>query len=252
MKITAIKTRKVLPTDRGLKKFLDESTPRLRERSVVAITSKVAAILEGAVAPIKGTNTEKLIAGEADKWLPPSGKFNIALTIKNGILIPTAGIDESNSDGFYALWPSDPQKTANDARRHLMNRFGLRELGVIITDSSSRILRRGTFGIAIAHSGFRGLKDYVGKKDIFGRKLKMTMANHMESLATAAVLLMGEGGEQKPIAIIEDLPFVKFQKSNPSGAELTTMKIGLKEDIFAPLMKGVRWKKGGKGKSGNW
>lgn len=246
MKVTGIKTRKVLPTDRDLIRFLDENISRLKERSVVAITSKVAAILEGAVVPMAGTDKKKLIAREADYWLPPRprSKFNITLTIKNGILAATAGIDESNGDGWYILWPKDPQKTANVARKYLMKKFRLRNLGVIVTDSASRSLRRGTFGIAIAHSGFRALKDYVGSKDLFGRKLKMTKSNHMEALATAAVLLMGEGAEQMPLAIIENVPFIQFRKNDPSRAELADLRVGMREDLYAPLLKGAKWRKG--------
>lgn len=246
MKVTGIKTPKVLPTDRDLLKFLDKNIPRLKERSIVAITSKVAAILEGAVVPIEGTDKKKLIAREADRWLPPRprSKFNITLTIKNGILAATAGIDESNGDGWYILWPKDPQRTANVARRYLMKKFRLKELGVILTDSASRSLRRGTFGIAISHSGFLALKDYIGKKDLFGRKLKMTKSNHMEALATAAVLLMGEGAEQMPLAVIEDAPFIQFRKSDPSRAELADLRIGMSEDLYAPILKSVKWKKG--------
>ena len=246
MKVTGIKTKKVLPTDRGLAQFLDASLPRIKERSVVAITSKVAAILEGAVVSTTGMNKKKLIAREADLLLPPRprSKFNITLTVKHGILAATAGIDESNGEGYYILWPRDPQKTANAIRKHLMKKFRLRELGVIVTDSASRPMRRGTFGIAIAHSGFRGLKDYIGSKDLYGRKLKMTKANHMEALASAAVLIMGEGAERMPLAVIEDVPFVQFQKGDPSRAEIADLRVRMDEDLYAPLLKGAKWQKG--------
>ena len=35
-------------------------------------------------------------------------RYHMTLTIKQGMLIPTAGIDESNGDGYYILWPRDP------------------------------------------------------------------------------------------------------------------------------------------------
>lgn len=250
MKVTGIRTRKILPTDRDLFGFLDENIPRLRERSVVAITSKVVAILEGAVVPMEGTDKKKLIAREADKWLPPSprSKYNITLTVKNGILAATAGIDESNADGWYILWPKDPQGTANAMRKHLMKRFKLRELGVVLTDSTTKPLRRGVNGVAIAHSGFRALNDYIGTKDLFGRKLKMTMTNMMEGLAVSAVMIMGEGAERMPLAVIEDLPFVQFQKRNPSRKEVYGLRVGMNEDLYAPLLKSAKWKKGRGGK----
>jgi putative folate metabolism gamma-glutamate ligase len=256
MKVTAIKTRKVLPTDRGLLKFLDAHLPRLQERSVVAITSKVAAMLEGAVVPVadaagKKTDKKKLIAREADLWLPPQprSKYNITLTVKNAILAASAGIDESNGGGWYVLWPRDPQKTANAVRKHLMKKFHLGALGVILTDSTSRPLRRGTFGVAIAHSGFVALKNYIGTQDIFGRRMKMTKANLMEALATAAVLMMGEGAEQKPLAVIEGVPSLEFRKGNPSRQELTNLQVGIHEDFYAPMLKGARWQKGRGGRN---
>src|SRR6185369_15451117 len=189
MKAFGIKTRTVLPTERGLLQFLDENIPRLRERSVVAITSKVAAILEGAVLPMEGTDKKKLIIREADRWLPPDprSKHKITLTVKNGILAATAGIDESNANGWYVLWPRDPQRTANAVRRHLMKKFNLRELGVLLTDSKTTPLMRGITGVAVSHSGFRALKNYIGTEDIFGRKLKVTQINVREALAVTAV-----------------------------------------------------------------
>lgn len=227
-------------------RFLDQNVRRLKESSVLVITSKIAAILEGAVLPMAGVDKKQLITREADLWLPPlpRSKFNITLTVKNGALAATAGIDESNSGGWYVLWPRDPQRSANVARRHLMKKFRLRELGVILTDSTSAPLRRGINGVAIAHSGFLALNNYIGKEDLFGRKLKMTKTNMMQGLATAAVLLMGEGAERVPLAVIEDLPFVQFRKADPSRAELAELRVGLREDMYAPILNSVKWKKG--------
>ena len=47
---------------------------------------------------------------EADEYLPrkfvPGGWC--MQTIKNNLLIPSAGIDESNANHNYILWPKDP------------------------------------------------------------------------------------------------------------------------------------------------
>ena len=51
---------------------------------------------------------------EAIERLPSVLKKNsLGLTMKNNILIPGAGIDVSNGNGYYTLWPRNPQKTAN-------------------------------------------------------------------------------------------------------------------------------------------
>ena len=124
-----------------------------------------------------------------------------------------------------------------------MDKFKLKNLGVLITDSTTAPLRWGVKGIAIAHSGFSALNDYVGKPDLLGRKLKVTKVNVVDALAAAAVLTMGEGNEQMPLALIEDIPFVQFQDRNPTKKELEELRISLDDDLYSPLLKTVKWKK---------
>ena len=106
-------------------------------------------------------------------------------------------------------------------------------------------LRAGVTGVAVGYAGFRGIKDYRGTPDIFGRKFKFSRTNIADGLATAAVLVMGEGNEQTPIAIIEDIPFVEFEEQNPSNQDLSQLKIPKDQDIYAPILNSVVWKKGG-------
>ena len=217
----------------------------VKERSIIAITSKIVSICEGRISRIGTVDKKELIEKEAEYFLPPEeNKYNITLTIKGKLLIPTAGIDESNGNGYYVLWPENPQKTANGVRKYLCDRFSIREVGVIITDSRTTPLRWGTTGIAIAYSGFLALNDYIGKPDIFGRKLKIQKANVLDALAASAVLIMGEGGEQTPLAVIGDVPFVKFKNRNPSGKELKELHTGIEGDLYSPLLKSVKWIKG--------
>ena len=55
---------------------------------------------------------------------------------------------------------------------------------------------------------------------------------------------MGEGKEQMPIAIIEDVNNISFQSRNPSKKELEELRITPDDDLYAPLLKGTVWKKG--------
>lgn len=246
MKIKVIKTDKIIPNGESLYAILDRYLTTLKEHSILAITSKIVSICEGRVIKTEDADKKQLIRQEAELLLPQEGsKYNITLTIKNNLLIPTAGIDESNGSGYYVLWPSAPQKTTNNVRDYLCNRFSLKQVGVIITDSKTTPLRWGTTGVAVVHSGFSALNNYIGKPDIFGRELKVTKANIMDALAVAAVLVMGEGNEQTPLAVIEDIPFVQFQDRNPTEEELNELKISLDDDLYAPLLKAVKWRKGG-------
>ena len=244
MRIQPVRTRRISVSDRDLLALLDAHLPALAEGSVLAITSKIVSIAEGRVVPMSGVDKSRLVADEADQFLPASAsRWGVSLTLTRGMLIATAGIDESNSDGHYILWPRDPQGTANAVRRHLATRFSLSRVGVVITDSRTSPLRLGVTGVALAHSGFRALNDYVGVKDLFGRALRMTKVNVMDALATAAVLVMGEGSEQTPLAVIDDAPFVEFQDRDPTAAELEPLRVPPEDDLYAPLLGSVPWQR---------
>ena len=245
MKVTAIKTHKITVADTDLFLILDKYISTLTEGSVVAITSKIVSICEGRMIKIGSVNKEELVKREAEYFLSPKeNKYGFSLTIKKNTLIPTAGIDESNSGGYYILWPKDAQRTVNEVRGYIKKRFSLQNIGVIITDSTTRPLRWGVGGIGLAHSGFAALNDYIGTRDIFGKKMKVTKVNVMDGLAAASVLVMGEGKEQTPLAVIEDIPFVKFQDRNPTKKELNALEISMKEDLYAPILTKASWKKG--------
>jgi nucleotide-binding universal stress UspA family protein len=163
------------------------------------------------------------------------------LTIKGSRLIPMAGIDESNADGHYILWPRDAQQSANALRAFLCERFSLRQVGVLITDSTTAPLRSGVTGIAVAHSGFSALNSYIGAPDLFGRTLRMTRANVAEGLAAAAVLAMGEGSEGTPIAVISEAAFVVLQDRDPTEGELADLRITPESDLYAAMLRAVPW-----------
>jgi putative folate metabolism gamma-glutamate ligase len=242
MKVSAVRTHKITAQDRSLLALLDAYLPALEEQSVVAITSKIVAVTQARLAKVGEVDKHALIEAEADYFLPAGhSHYDVTLTITGNILIPSAGIDESNGNGSYVLWPLEPQRVTNELRAYLRQRFSLRRVGVILTDSTTTPLRWGVTGTAIAHSGFLALNDLVGHPDIFGRTLHMTRVNVAQGLAAAAVLVMGEADEQTPLAILSDLPFVQFQDNDPTEAELQSLHIALQDDLYAPLLQSVAW-----------
>ena len=244
MIIETIRTPKITARNDDLFNVLDRCIENFGNEQILVITSKIVSICEGRIVEIGKEEKLDLIRSEADTYLPPEqSKFNISLTIKNDLLIPTAGIDESNGNGFYVLWPEDPQRSANEIRAYLCERFEIENPGVIVTDSKTSPLRWGTTGVSIAHSGFLGLYDYAGAPDLFGRELKVTKSNVVDGLAAAAVVAMGEGSEQTPLARISDVGFVEFQNRNPSPEELLPFHYSIEDDLYAPLLQGVEWVK---------
>ncbi len=247
MKITPVKTQRIEPSALSLTELLDRVVTSLSEKSIVVITSKIVSLCEGSVLPVDDIDRDELIAQQSDLYLPP--RYSVQghhFTIKNNTLIATAGIDQSNGDGQYILWPRDSWKTAREIRDYLCKKFELNDIGVLITDSTCGVLRRGTTGIALGYSGFIGLKNYIGKPDLFGRPFHVTNANIAEGLSASAVVVMGEGAESTPIAIITECEsHVIFSAKSPTDDEKFEWNIPFDEDLFSPFLSALEWQKGG-------
>lgn len=207
MQLFSLKTSLIKPKDAILPILLcalKKSRKSLREGDLVVISSKVVALAQNRVSHLP---IEVIIRKEADVFL---GGKPYSLTLKEGILIPRAGIDESNSPaGEIILWPKHSWQFAQNLRQTLAQRFKLKNLGVLITDSTSRPLRLGVTGIAIAWAGFVGILDARGRPDLFGKKLRVTQIALADALASAANVLMGEAQEGIPFVLIRRAP-LKF------------------------------------------
>jgi coenzyme F420-0:L-glutamate ligase len=247
MKCIAVQTRKILPPkDDFLGALFAAKKFKPKNGDVIAISSKVLAIAEGACV-IAGTrdDKEKLAKTLAERYVElPYGRGRSAVfTVTNGVLIRTAGIDESNGNGYFILWPKDPKKTAQILKRAIERKYKVTLAGVIVTDSYSVPLRRGALGFALAWAGIHPTKDYRGKPDVFGRKLKVTLANIVDAIASAAVLVMGEANEATPVVIIRDLK--NIQKEHKVKDELDQFPVQMEDDIFSTFLLSQKWKKGG-------
>lgn len=204
----------------------------LPENAVLAITSKIVSLAENRVVARENTDKRALVEREAEFYLGEGG-FGTHLTVHQGILIPSAGIDESNSErGDYILYPKDPMQSAKALWTGLRSHYHLKNLGVILTDSHTQPLRRGVTGIGLAHAGFNACPSQVGKPDLFHRKLKMTHINALDALASAAVYLMGESDECQPLALITDAQ-VEFQ----DHVMASQIRIPLSEDLYFPVLE---------------
>lgn len=245
MNVRPIRTNIVRTGSTDLISFLDHHVTELSDGSILVITSKIVSLCEGRIVE-KSVNKYALVRKEAELYLSPEeNKYGISMTIKNDILIPAAGIDQSNADNRYVLWPKNPQKIANVVRAYLAKRFSLTYVGVCITDSRVLPLRWGTVGVCLAHSGFVGVNDFVGTHDLFGRDFEVTKVNARDGLAAAAVLVMGETTEQTPLAVIADVPFIQFQSRNPTAKELRALRVTMDDDIYGSILSRAPWEKGG-------
>ncbi len=248
MNIKAIKTRRVLPPQDNLWQLLADYLKAVPENSIVVITSKIVSICEGRCVSIDdNVRKDDLIMQESEYYLDRSFYATSMHTITQHILIRGAGIDASNGNGYYILYPENPSLSAKLIWKWLRKTFQIKNVGVIISDSSSMPLRRGIIGISLSHYGFQPLRDYRGKKDIFGRELHFSQSNIPDSLAAAAVIEMGEGSEQCPLAIVTQVKGIEFvDKPKKSSKPYSSFEVPMEEDIFSPFLKHVPWKKGGR------
>jgi len=203
------------------------------EGSVLVITSKIVALAEGRTAAFENEREkDAIIRNESDFALKTKYAW---LTVKDGTVMASAGVDESNAAGKLVLLPADSFLAAKNLRNTLRRHWKLKKLGLLITDSRLFPLRAGVVGVALGYAGFKGIRDYRGKKDIFGRKLKMSRTDVADSLATAAVLEMGEGAEQKPLAVIENVALEFTNTTNRNE-----LVIALTDDLYYPLFRNAK------------
>ncbi len=216
MKVTPVKTKLFREGD-SLPDFVRAHIRSLKEGSIVVVSSKIVSLSEKRTAPHTGKSKKP------------------RLTLTDGIMMPNAGIDESNGNGKLVLLPKDSYSSASSLRRTLRAHYKIKKLGVVVVDSVILPLRRGVVGVALGYAGFKGVKEYKGKKDLFGRKFKFASANSADSLATAGMITMGEGSERQPLAVIEKAPVVFTGKKIPRSE----IAMPYTDDLYASLLKRI-------------
>lgn len=231
MKLTTYRT-KIFKEKEDLPAFIMAQVPQLKEGDILAVCSKLICLWQGCTVEYKSRRQkENLIRQQSQAAL----KTKLAwLTIKSGMMMTNAGVDESNANGKLLYFPPDMFACAEQVRRALCKQYRVKKLGILITDSLILPLRTGVIGAAVAYSGFKGVRDERGKKDIFGKPLQTTFVNIADSLASAVTLMMGERNEQTPLCRIEGAPVQFVAKTNP--AELSYPP---EQDLYAPLLKAV-------------
>ncbi len=106
--------------------------------------------------------------------------------------------------GYVLLPPKDPDGSAKKIRDRIREITG-KDVGVIITDTNGRCFRRGVVGFAIGVSGVQSMKDWIGKEDLYGNELEVTVECVADEIAAFANLLMGEGGDGIPAVVFRGL-----------------------------------------------
>ncbi|MGQ4833672.1 MAG: coenzyme F420-0:L-glutamate ligase [Candidatus Asgardarchaeia archaeon] len=163
----------------------------------------------------------QLIINESDKII--GGPPGFILTIRMGLPCSNACIDSSNvPQGYYLLPLKDPMKSAKEIRKKIYENTG-KKVAVIIADSGILPGKKGTIGVALGFAGIKPVKNYVGKKDLYGRKLKASRQSIVDLLASAAEIVMGEANERIPFVLIKGV-----------NAEFTDEDVSFEENLMDP------------------
>jgi len=126
-----------------------------------------------------------------------------------GFTSANAGIDRSNVEQSsleetVLLLPLNPDGSAEQIRQKIQEQCGA-HIGVVISDSHGRPFRLGTLGVAIGVAGIPTLWDRRGESDLHGYTLQHTEVGVADEIAAAAGLLMGQGAEGLPVALVRGL-----------------------------------------------
>jgi coenzyme F420-0:L-glutamate ligase/coenzyme F420-1:gamma-L-glutamate ligase len=176
----------------------------------------------------KDPRVVELILRESNDILKISRGIIIVET-RQGLICANAGVDQSNiEDGsnHALLLPADADKSASKIRQSLKKETG-KDIAIIISDTFGRPFREGQVNVAIGIAGLEPIKNYVGKADMYGKKLRVTQIAVADEIASAAELAMGKANGV-PIVIVRGYNYQRTQKKS-SVSQLIREK---EKDLF--------------------
>jgi len=227
-------------------KASQEEGIELKDGDVIVVSQKIVSKAEGRIVKLRDVKPSpederladevgkdprlvKLIRKESKQML--KSPLGVLVTEdERGMICVNAGVDKSNVEGedSYALLPLNPDESAERLRKKIKRLTGV-SVAVIICDTSSRPFRRGQVNFAIGLSGMTPFKDYRGERDLFDYVLKVKNVAVADELAAAAELVIGQGREGTPVAIIRNVERLKTS----GGHSARELFISRKEDMFS-------------------
>ena len=170
----------------------------------------------------------EVVLNESDSIV--GGIPGFLLCMKEGTLLPNAGVDASNAPpGSVVPLPADPNASARRIQDEISRKCHA-EIGIIVADSRTHAMRLGCSGVAIGCAGITSVIDDRGRCDLFGRRLEVTKRAVADNIASAAELVMGEADECTPAAIIRGLGM-------PIGNQIGVDSIAAEECLFMGVFR---------------
>ncbi|MEM3008042.1 MAG: coenzyme F420-0:L-glutamate ligase [Candidatus Nitrosotenuis sp.] len=213
----------------------------LQDGDIIVITQKVISKQEGRIVELAGVIPSLLAAGIASEYKKDPKLVEVILSesqrivrMENGILITqtkhgfvcaNAGVDESNIPrGFVSLLPENPDKSAYEFMQTVQEKTK-KKIAVLISDTFGRPFREGQTNCAVGIAGINAIDDYEGRKDSFGRILRITAIAQADEICGAAELVMKKT-KYCPFAVIRGLEF------EPSSGGIGSLIRRKETDLF--------------------
>jgi len=126
---------------------------------------------------------------------------------RHGLVCANSGVDVSNVDGgrCAVLLPVDPDRSAREIQKAIEGKLRI-SVPVLITDSFGRPWREGLCEVAIGVAGMKPFRDYRGRRDAYGYRLRASLEAVADELACMAGLACGKLS-QCPACIIRGFHF---------------------------------------------
>ncbi len=184
-----------------------------QEGKIVDLSQVIPSMLAVGIAAEYGKDPKlvEVILSEAQRIVRMQGGVIITET-KHGFVCANSGVDESNlPKGFASLLPDDPDGSALTFQSKISEITG-KKVAVIISDTFGRPFREGQTNHAIGIAGMRPINDYAGKKDSFGKTLRVTAIAQADELCGAAELVMKKSANC-PFAVIRNFDYESANES---------------------------------------
>lgn len=205
-------------------KSISQAKESLRKNDILVVTHKIISKAENRLVNLAKINPSpkakrigksqnkdpkiiELIISEARELVKLRNGVIIAET-RHGFICANAGIDTSNvsAEGdIVALLPADSDYSASKIRKAIWNKKK-KDIAVVITDTFGRPFREGQINIAIGVSGLNPIKSYIGKRDMYGKPLRVTEIAIADEIASAAELVMKKSA-CIPVVILRGLQY---------------------------------------------
>jgi coenzyme F420-0:L-glutamate ligase/coenzyme F420-1:gamma-L-glutamate ligase len=214
----------------------------LQDGDIIVVAQKAVSKAEGRVVSLEKVKPSRKAARLAKELKKDSRVVQLILDeakeiilVKNGIIVTetwhglvcaNSGVDQSNlaDENAAVLLPKNPDDTARKLRSSF-KQAGM-DVAVVITDTFGRPFREGQTNVAIGVAGIRPIRNYIGKKDMFGKKLHVTEIAVADEIASAAELVMNKS-DGVPVAIIRGYAYEKDEKASSKR-----LMRGKKTDLF--------------------